>query len=153
MLQVLPKCIISRAHCTQHIVGFCGRRPRHFVLAPRCVQPTHLRCQFLRNSAARFHQDNVRSSCELDAGPWGSFVVESIRLSSIIIIPLNAHLYPAQNKVLVNFMKDDKFVAKEHVAEKLSAKVKDNVVMIRDVGDPETEQMICHVQLPLKMGK
>ena len=50
-------------------------------------------------------------------------------------------------------MKDDKFVAKEHVAEKLSAKVKDNVVMIRDVGDPETKQMICHVQLPLKMGK
>ena len=153
MLQVLPKCIISRAHCTQHIVGFCGRRCRQFVLAPRCAQPTHLRCQFLRNLAASFHQDDARSSCELDAGPWGSFVVESRRLSSIIIIPLNAHLYPAQNKVLVNFMKGDKLVAKEDVAEKLSAKVKDNVVMITDVGNSETEHMTCHVELPLKMGK
>ena len=80
-------------------------------------------------------------------------VVESRRLSSIIIIPLNAHLYPAQNKVFVNFMKGDKLVTKEDVAKKLSAKVEDKVVMIRDVGDPETEQMTCHVQLPLKMGK
>ena len=153
MLQVLPKCITSRAHSTQLIVGLCGRRCRHFVLAPRCAQQTHLRCQFLRNSAASFHRDNARSSCELDAGPWGNLVVESRCLSSIIIVPLNAHLYPAQNKVFVNFMKGDKLVTKEDVAKKLSAKVEDKVVMIRDVGDPETEQMTCHVQLPLKMGK
>ena len=150
MLQVLPKCNISVSRCVRHIVRFCVRRCKHVALMPRCVQPP-LRDRFSRNCTAKFHQDNARS-CEFDAGPWGSFVVESNHLSSIIIIPLSAHLYPAQNKVFVHLTKGNEIVAKKDVAEKLSAKVEDNVVMIRDVGDPETEQMTCHVQLPLKMG-
>ena len=128
----------------RYTAGFCAKRRRYFAFFPRhvCIQ------------TAKFSQnlyENARPTYEFKAGPWGKFVVHTKHFDSIIIVPLNAHLYPAQNKVFINCMKGNQVLDQSET--QITAKFEDNVVTLNDVSGEGTEKLSCHVQLPLKMGK
>ena len=132
---------LSIFRCT---AGFCAKRRRYFAFFPRhvCIQ------------TAKFSQnfyENARFTYEFQAGPWGKFVVNTKHFDSIIIVPLNAHIYPAQNKVFVNCMKGNQVLDQSEI--QIIAKFEDNVVTLNDVSGEDREKLSCHVQLPLKMGK